>query len=36
MLLRGGHVKRPSRVRYHIVRGALDTAGVTDRKQRPF
>ena len=32
VLLRGGR-KRPSRVRYHIVRGALDTAGVNDRKQ---
>ncbi|RIE00271.1 30S ribosomal protein S12 [Cohnella faecalis] len=25
--------KRPSGVRYHIVRGALDTAGVNNRKQ---
>lgn len=33
VLLRGGRVKRLTRVRYHIVRGALDTAGVNDRKQ---
>ena len=33
VLLRGGRVKEPSGVRYHIVRGALDTAGVNDRKQ---
>lgn len=32
VLLRGGRVKT-FRVRYHIVRGALDTAGVNDRKQ---
>ena len=34
VLIRGGRVKDLPGVRYHIVRGALDTAGVTDRKQR--
>lgn len=33
VLLRGGRVKDLVGVRYHIVRGALDTQGVTDRKQ---
>ena len=33
VLLRGGRVKDLPGVRYHIVRGALDTAGVKDRKQ---
>ena len=33
VLLRGGRVKDLPGVRYHIVRGALDTAGVNDRKQ---
>lgn len=33
VLLRGGRVKDLSGVRYHIVRGVLDTAGVHDRKQ---
>ena len=33
VLVRGGRVKDLPGVRYHIVRGALDTAGVTDRKQ---
>ncbi|MCS6916324.1 MAG: 30S ribosomal protein S12 [Chitinophagales bacterium] len=33
VLIRGGRVKDLPGVRYHIVRGALDTAGVTDRKQ---
>lgn len=33
VLIRGGHVKDLPGVRYHIVRGALDTAGVADRKQ---
>jgi len=33
VLLRGGRVKDLPGVRYHIVRGALDTAGVADRKQ---
>src|SRR5450830_646463 len=33
VLLRGGRVKDLPGVRYHIVRGALDTQGVKDRKQ---
>ena len=33
VVLRGGRVKDLPGVRYHIVRGALDTAGVNDRKQ---
>ncbi len=33
VLLRGGRVKDLPGVRYKIVRGALDTAGVSDRKQ---
>ena len=33
VLLRGGRVKDLPGVRYHIVRGALDAAGVEDRKQ---
>lgn len=33
VLLRGGRVKDLPGVRYHIVRGALDTAGVTGRMQ---
>ncbi|MDR0588608.1 MAG: 30S ribosomal protein S12 [Burkholderiales bacterium] len=33
ILLRGGRVKDLPGVRYHMVRGALDTAGVKDRKQ---
>mgnify|MGYP006277686681 CR=1 FL=1 len=33
VLVRGGRVKDLPGVRYHIVRGALDTAGVQDRKQ---
>jgi small subunit ribosomal protein S12 len=32
VLIRGGRVKDLPGVRYHIVRGALDTAGVKDRK----
>ena len=31
--IRGGRVKDLPGVRYHIVRGSLDTAGVADRKQ---
>jgi small subunit ribosomal protein S12 len=34
VLIRGGRVKDLPGVRYHIVRGALDTAGVDGRKQR--
>jgi len=33
VLIRGGRVKDLSSVRYHIVRGVLDTTGVADRKQ---
>ncbi len=33
VLVRGGRVKDLPGVRYHIVRGALDTAGVANRKQ---
>lgn len=31
VLVRGGRVKDLPGVRYHIIRGTLDTAGVTDR-----
>ena len=34
VLVRGGRVKDLPGVRYHIVRGALDTAGVAGRTQR--
>ena len=34
VLIRGGRVKDLPGVRYHIVRGALDTAGVDGRLQR--
>jgi len=33
VLIRGGRVKDLPGVRYHIVRGILDTAGVEERKQ---
>ena len=33
VLVRGGRVKDLPGVRYHIVRGAMDTAAVADRKQ---
>ncbi|MFS8867760.1 30S ribosomal protein S12 [Synechococcus sp. H65.1] len=33
VLVRGGRVKDLPGVRYHIIRGALDAAGVKDRKQ---
>lgn len=33
VLIRGGRVKDLPGIRYHIVRGTLDTAGVADRKQ---
>ncbi len=33
VLIRGGRVKDLIGVRYHIIRGTLDTAGVADRKQ---
>ena len=34
VVIRGGRVKDLPGVRYHIVRGVLDTSGVTDRKQQ--
>ncbi len=34
VMIRGGRVKDLPGVRYHIVRGTLDTAGVKDRRQR--
>ena len=34
VLLRGGRVKDLPGVRYHVLRGVLDTEGVKDRKQR--
>ena len=34
VLIRGGRVKDLPGVRYHIIRGALDTAGVSGRLQR--
>ncbi len=33
VLVRGGRIKDLPGVRYHIIRGALDTSGVDDRKQ---
>ena len=33
VMIRGGRVKDLPGVRYHVVRGALDTAGVANRKQ---
>jgi small subunit ribosomal protein S12 len=32
-LIRGGRVKDLPGIRYHIVRGVLDTEGVANRKQ---
>jgi small subunit ribosomal protein S12 len=32
-LIRGGRVKDLPGVRYHIIRGAIDTAGVANRKK---
>ena len=34
VMLRGGRVKDLPGVRYHIIRGVLDTLGVSDRRQR--
>ncbi|MDP4796957.1 MAG: 30S ribosomal protein S12 [Rhodospirillales bacterium] len=34
VMLRGGRVKDLPGVRYHIIRGTLDTQGVNDRRQR--
>ena len=33
VLIRGGRVKDLPGVRYHVIRGALDSAGTSDRKQ---
>ena len=33
VLIRGGRVKDLPGVRYHIIRGCLDTSGVSERKQ---
>ena len=33
VLIRGGRVKDLPGVRYHVIRGTLDSVGVTDRKQ---
>jgi small subunit ribosomal protein S12 len=33
VLIRGGRVKDLPGVRYHVIRGSLDTAGVVDRKK---
>ena len=34
VMIRGGRVKDLPGVRYHLIRGVLDTQGVKDRKQR--
>jgi small subunit ribosomal protein S12 len=34
VMIRGGRVKDLPGVRYHIIRGTLDTQGVKDRRQR--
>ncbi len=34
VMIRGGRVKDLPGVRYHIIRGVLDTQGVNDRRQR--
>ena len=34
VMIRGGRVKDLPGVRYHIIRGSLETQGVRDRKQR--
>jgi small subunit ribosomal protein S12 len=34
VLIRGGRVKDLPGVRYHIIRGALDTQGISSRRQR--
>ncbi len=33
MLIRGGRVRDIPGVRYHVIRGVLDTAGVANRRQ---
>ncbi len=34
VMIRGGRVKDLPGVRYHVIRGVLDTQGVSDRRQR--
>ena len=34
VMIRGGRVKDLPGVRYHIIRGSLDTQGIQDRRQR--
>ena len=34
VMIRGGRVKDLPGVRYHIIRGTLDTQGIADRRQR--
>ena len=34
VMIRGGRVKDLPGVRYHVIRGTLDTLGVSDRRQR--
>jgi len=34
VVIRGGRVKDLPGVRYHVIRGVLDTAGVADRRQK--
>jgi small subunit ribosomal protein S12 len=34
VMIRGGRVKDLPGVRYHVIRGVLDTQGVADRRQR--
>ena len=36
VLIRGGRVRDLPGVRYHVLRGVLDTQGVKDRRQSPF
>ena len=33
VMIRGGRIKDLPGVRYHIIRGTMDTSGVADRKQ---
>jgi len=33
VLIRGGRIKDVPGIRYHIIRGTLDTEGVADRKR---
>jgi len=33
VLIRGGRVKDLNSVKYHVIRGTLDAAGVEDRRQ---